>query len=306
MDLDRITSPLPIQHRLTPRAGCDLVIALDTLVAGVHFLTDTPAADVGYKALAVNLSDLAAMGAQPARASLAFVLSEQADAWLSDFFAGFTPLAKRYAVTLGAIDVEHGPLSTSVHIEGFVPHAGAMRRSGAQPDDAVFVTGTLGDAGLALLERTGRAAVPDRYLDALHRRLNRPAPRVAEGLALRDVASAAIDVSDGLVADLGHIAAASGVGFRISLDKLPLSRALEDSTETERAWSLALSAGDDYELCFTVPPDQVPALERCSREIGTRVTHIGYADRERGVRCLGPDGSLYTGESGYTHFGPAE
>lgn len=233
---------------------------------------------------------------------MAFVLNEPADAWLSDFFSGVTPLAERFAVGLGDIDIERGPLSVSVHVEGYVPHAGAMRRSGARPDDAVFVTGTLGDAGLALLEQTGRAVVADRYVDVLHRRLDRPAPRVVEGLALRDIASAAIDVSDGLVADLGHVAEASGVGFRIRLDKLPLSRALEDSTETEQAWSLAVSAGDDYELCFCLPAEHAPVLEQRAREIGTRVTHIGYADRGRGVRCVRPDGSLYTGKSGYAHF----
>lgn len=303
MDIEGTTSALPRRQWLTPPTGCDLVIALDTLIAGVHFLPDTPAADVGYKALAVNLSDMAAMGAEPVRASIAFVLSERGDAWVRGFFAGFTPLAQRFDMGIGDIDIEHGPLSVSVHIEGFVPHGGAVRRSGARPDDAVYVTGTLGDAGLALLERTGRATVADRYVDTLHRRLDRPAPRVVEGLALRGMVSAAIDISDGLLSDLGHVAKASNVGFRIWLDKLPLSRALEQSVAPEQAWSLAVSAGDDYELCFTLPVEHALSLHGRAWGLGTRVTHIGYAEHGRGVQCFQPDGSLYTGQAGYLHFG---
>ncbi|MBS0558302.1 MAG: thiamine-phosphate kinase [Proteobacteria bacterium] len=228
-------------------AGHALAVSTDTLVADVHFPLEAAAFDVGWKALAVNLSDLAAMGAEPAWATLALTLPAADAAWVDGFAEGFAALARQHRVALIGGDTTQGPLSITVTIQGFVRADVALRRSGARVGDAVFVSGTLGDAAAALRKTQSGSACDPRLLDRLHR----PTPRVGLGMALRGRASACIDVSDGLVADLGHICAASGAGAQIDADALPASTALREVFDAPTRRGFQLAGGDDYELCFT-------------------------------------------------------
>lgn len=272
---------------LTPPVGQALAVTVDSLLAGVHFPLDTPPAEVGYKALAVSLSDLAAMGAEPAWATLAISLPGDDEDWLTAFSAGFFALAARHRVQLVGGDTTCGPLTISVQLHGFVPPAAALTRSGAQPGDHIFVTGSLGDAGAGLAIAQGRLDLKGPPAEALLHRLWRPQPRIDAGLALRGVASAAIDVSDGLAQDLGHILAASGVGAELAVDALPLSDALL-ACGIEHPWRLAASAGDDYELCFTAPANAEPAL---ADALDCPLARIGRITAEPGERWLAADGT---------------
>lgn len=279
--------------------GAELVAATDTLTAGVHFPVDTAPDAIGHKALAVNLSDLAAMGSEPAWAMLALTLPEADEAWLGEFARGFLALAGRHRVALVGGDTTRGPLSITVQALGWVPRGSALRRAGAHPGDHLYVTGTLGDAALALEGLRGTRRVPRAVLAALRRRLDRPEPRIGAGLALRGVASAAIDVSDGLLADAGHLARAGGVGITVWPQALPRSADYRTASNGEEDWEAALSGGDDYELCFSVPPGREEAL----RALGCPVTRIGVVEAGSGVRCLRRDGSpLHPTQVGYTHF----
>jgi len=284
-------------------ADHELVVAIDTLVAGVHFPIDTCAADIGYKALAVNLSDLAAMGADPAWATLALTLPESDAAWLEAFAGGFFELADAWDVSLIGGDTTHGPLTVTVQIAGHVPAGQALRRSGARAGDEVWVTGTLGDAALALSHWEGGARLSADALEQALRRLNRPMPRLREGLALRSVAHAAIDISDGLGADLGHILEASGVGATLQLEALPLSRSVRDQFGSGADWRLPLAGGDDYELCFTAPPDKRSKIVACFEALATPCTCIGSIEALPGLRCVTPEGTRIALDSlGYDHF----
>ena len=283
-------------------AGAELVVCMDTLVAGVHFTGATPAAAIGHKALAVNLSDLAAMGAEPAWATLALTLPEHHPVWLADFARGFFALADHYHVQLVGGDTTHGPLSVTVQAHGFIRNGKALRRQGAQPGDRIYVTGTLGDAGLALQLR-------DVANDGLRKRLDYPQPRIEAGLALRKCASAVIDVSDGLLADLGHLLERDELGARIDIDALPHSAAFLDAIDQPGPgphppyYELPLSAGDDYELCFTVPPPHCALVEQRLGMLSCGCTAIGVIEQQPGVRCHYRDGSDYTPAShGYLHF----
>ncbi len=283
--------------------GQELAVSIDTLVAGVHFLPDCDPQSLGHKALAVSLSDLAAMGAEPAWATLALTLPadlprDRPD-WLPGFCRGLDGLARAHGVALVGGDTTSGPLALSIQVHGLVPSGQAVRRSGAAPGDLVCVSGTLGDAGLALRGVLAGASVPE----PLRRRLDWPQPRVALGLALRGLATAMIDCSDGLAADLGHILAASGAsgaGAELDLAALPLSAEVAAIGD----WSLPLASGDDYELCFTLPPTQVQALTGLAEAGGVPVTVIGRIEPAPGLRLRRPDGTLHTlGRSGYDHFG---
>ena len=282
-------------------AGHDLVVSIDTLNEGVHFAPGVVARDLAHKALAVSLSDLAAMGADPAWATLALSLPKREEAWLAGFVDGLSALAGEYGVALVGGDTTRGPLSVTLQLHGHVPPGQALCRNGARPGDHVFVTGTLGDAALALeLRRSGSE------VSALCRRLDRPAPRGRVGRALRGIASAAIDLSDGLLADLGHVLTASGVGARIDLAALPRSPAFKEAMAgrpDEAAWPFMTAAGDDYELCFTVPPDRLPALEEVVRGWAVSVTRIGEIVDGAGLSCRRADGSEYRPRRvGYDHF----
>lgn len=277
-----------------------LVVAMDTLNAGVHFPAETAASDIGWKSLAVNLSDLAAMGAQPAWCTLSLSLSlpEAEAAWLDAFLDGFFELADRHGIALVGGDTTRGPLSICATVHGFVDADRALRRDGAKPGDDLWVSGTLGDAAGALaLWRDGKEAVA-----ALRARLDRPVPRVSLGLALAGIANSAIDVSDGLIADVGHICAQSGVGAEIEIERLPASEALRAAFDEDARRSLQSGGGDDYELCFSAPLEAREAVENAARESGTPVARIGRAIAGSGVRALLDGREWKPSSSGYTHF----
>ena len=290
---------------LIPPAGQHLVVTMDTLVADVHFLAATDPEAIGYKALAVNLSDLAAMGAVPAWATLALTLPKADEGWLEGFCRGLFALADHYGVQLVGGDTTHGPTTViTIQVHGFVAPGLALRRDGAKAGDAIYVTGAPGDAGLALATVFGKAAVPPEYRSYVQRRLERPEPRLAEGVALLGIASAAIDVSDGLAQDLGHILERSGIGARLEVDRLPLSPALVASLDLDAAIVTALAGGDDYELCFTAPPERTSQLEAVAAGWDCRCTRIGVITAEPGLQLVHADGSAFhLDRSGYDHFG---
>jgi len=281
-----------------------LVVTMDTLNAGVHFLMDTPAADIGWKALAVNLSDLAAMGAEPAWCTLSLSLPEADPLWLDGFLDGFLALAQAHGVALVGGDTTRGPLSIAVTVHGLVEPGAALRRDGARAGDDVWVTGTLGDAAAALECRQRGASPCDLALSA---RLHRPSPRVATGRALAKLAAhAAIDLSDGLVADLAHICRASAVAAEVWLPLLPMSpelAALHANPDT--CWCWQTSGGDDYELCFTAPADGRDALQARLESTGTSITRIGriIESEVHSVHLLTREGGHWQPpRAGFVHF----
>lgn len=279
--------------------GHDLVVATDALNVGVHFPRDTTAADVGWKTLAVNLSDLAAMGARPAWCTLALSMPQPDAAWLDGFLDGFAALAARHDVALVGGDTTRGPLSACVTVHGFVPRGAALRRDAARDGDDVWVTGTLGDAAAALAQlQAGGVADPD-----LRRRLDRPEPRVAFAQALAGIAHACIDLSDGLLQDLGHVCAASGVGARVDVDALPASPALAARSSGDTRRGEQACGGDDYELCFTAPADAAQAVHGAAARGGLAVTRVGRIVAAAGVVAHRADGSAWRApRSGYAHF----
>ena len=274
--------------------GLELAISVDTLIPDVHFPGNMKPSDIGYRSLAVNLSDLAAMGAVPAWATLALTLPESNEAWLRAFASGFFTLADEFDVQLIGGDTTRGPLSITVQVHGFLLKDKRLTRSGARPGDVIGLTGNLGDAagGLALWEST------DKNHALLKQHLARPKPRIDAGKTLLELASSAIDISDGLLADLGHILESSHVGASIMVADLPLSLALCDAVGLDQARDFALTGGDDYELCFTLPADKISVL----REI-IDFHLIGVIEQQQGLRCQLPDGSSYVAQqSGYQHF----
>lgn len=286
-------------------AGLELVVCTDTLVSGVHFPEATSAYDIGWKALAVNLSDLAAMGATPAWATMALTLPSADADFVAGFADGFAALASAHDVALVGGDTTRGPLTISVTAHGFVPAGQGLRRGGARVGDLVFASGRLGDAAAALQglglgnpETSHAAALLDPIL---LERLNRPHPRVACGLALRTLAHACIDVSDGLLADLGHIARASGVAIEIDARQLPTSPALAARFAVHERLPLQLGGGDDYELAFAISPDRVDALNAAMAKIDCPVTCIGRVLAGDGVHVVGADTQLIP-RGGWEHF----
>ncbi len=287
-------------------AGMQLAVSTDLLVEGTHFLADTDPGRLGHKSLAVNLSDMAAMGAAPRWFTLALALPSADDRWLGAFAGGMHALADAHSIELVGGDTTRGPLSICVTIFGEVPAGQALRRDGAGVGDDVWVSGTLGDAaiGLALLTG-GRVPAPSAVaVQACVQRLEAPQPRVALGIALRGVASAAIDISDGFAADLGHILERSGVGACIEFDRLPVSAALAQSTGDEAVRAALLGGGDDYELCFTAPATASAAVERAAGLAGVRVTRVGRIVAGGGLAVVGPAGQvLPPSRAGFDHFG---
>ncbi len=284
-------------------ADRQLVAAVDSLVEGVHFAPGAPAASVGHRALAVNLSDVAAMGAEPAWALLALTLPKAEERWLEEFACGFAALAREFRVALVGGDTTRGPLTISVEILGTVERGSALRRSGGSAGDVLLVSGTPGDAAAGLALEESRLAVADPRIDReLRDRLLYPTPRVALGRRLRDYASACIDISDGMLADAGRLSAASGCGAVLDYDQLPLSKALVDAVGLTRAREFALTGGDDYELLFSVPPQRLDSLLRdvpperwMYRRVGTLVSAAGAVVEH--------DGSVIEfSHSGFDHF----
>lgn len=281
----------------------DLVAAVDTLVAGRHFPHDCAPRSIGHRALAVNLSDMAAMGATPAWATLSLTLPSAAAAWLESFAAGFFELAEAHGVSLVGGDTTAGPLTISVQILGHVARGTALRRSGARAGDRLAVTGTLGDSGAALALATGRLTTHDvAAAAAVMRRFDFPSPRVLFGAAARGLASAAMDLSDGLVGDLPKLAAASALAAEVDVERLPLSAALQTLVPLSQAEEWALAAGDDYELLLAVPPQHWRALCETARRLDLNLTSIGELRPGNGVRWTKSGAAFAVPARGYDHF----
>ncbi len=282
--------------------GCELVAALDTLVAGVHFPHGCPAASIGHRALAVNLSDLAAMGARPAWALLALTLPSLEEQWLEEFTAGFAALARAHDVALVGGDTTYGPLCVSVQVLGHVPKSAALLRSGGRAGDLLFVSGTPGDSAAGLAIEQGRLSVPEDSRQYLRDRFLYPAPRVALGQALRGHASACIDVSDGLLGDAGKLARASGCGLELELLSVPVSEQLVVAVGEDRARELALTGGEDFELCFSVPPGREAALRHNVPPERWGYCCIGTLSEAAGSVVKRGGDVIEFSHSGYDHF----
>jgi thiamine-monophosphate kinase len=280
-------------------AGKQLVIAADTINRGIHFPDNTAPADIGWKALAVNLSDLASMGAEPAWCTLSLSLPTGDAAWVDAFLDGFLELAALHRVALIGGDTTRGPLSVSVTVHGFVEPGRALLRSGAREGDDVWVTGTLGEATAALTQWQAGAIVDP----VLRLRLDRPTPRLAAAARIAAIAHACIDVSDGLLADLQHICVASRVGAEVELDALPALPELVGAFETQRRHAIQATGGDDYELCFTTPSSSRDEVARITVETNTPITRIGRIVAGQGTRALRSDGREWLPPSaGFVHF----
>lgn len=283
--------------------GFELLTTVDTLVADVHFFAATAPELVGYKCLAVNLSDLAAMAARPSWYTLSITLPKVDETWLAGFSRGMFELARQYNLALVGGDTVRGPLSMTVQACGVVEQGKALRRSGAKPGDKIYVTGCLGDARLALEFLKKETDITEPYRKLVCDKLHRPTARIAHGLLLCGVASAAIDISDGMVADLSHILECSDVGAELALDDIPLSEAMRASGSALKGQHRALYGGDDYELCFTVPLDKEEAMLAQMKAHGLAVFCIGKIVTEKGVRGRSANGQLADLKiSGYDHF----
>lgn len=288
---------------LAPRPGMELAVSTDMLLAGRHFLADDAPEQLGHKVLAVNLSDLAAMGAKPRWALLGLALPKADDDWLAAFSRGFFALADRYGVELIGGDTTRGPLGFCVTLLGEVEAGRALTRAGAQPGDDIWVSGELGGAALGLAHIQGDLQLMPEEAAACLMRLHTPQPRVALGRALLGVASASIDISDGLLADLGHILKRSGVAAEVDFQRLPAHPAVAARLSQPLAQRCLLAGGDDYELCFTAPPDRAEAVKAAARTAGVAVTRIGRIRAGKGLMLLGADGvPMPIVERGYDHF----
>jgi len=276
--------------------GQHLVAATDTLNAGTHFPDDTAPFDIGYKCLAVNLSDLASMGAIPRWALLSLSLPKADPEWVRSFTAGFMSLARKHGVALVGGDTTSGPLSVSLTALGEIEPGRQLQRNGACPGDLLVVSGNIGGAARVLeLLQSGRLDVERTLLD-------RPQPRLALGRALVGFASACIDVSDGLLADLGHVLKASGYGARVEVGKLPAAVELAELGD-ESKWNCQLSGGDDYELLFTLPKHHQAMVSTWSEQLGLEISIIGAIEHDQGIRCVRPDGTAFQPrDTGFEHF----
>jgi thiamine-monophosphate kinase len=284
--------------------GEDLAVSTDMLIAGRHFHRDADPAKLGHKALAVNLSDMAAMGATPRWATLAIALPEANEVWLEAFAGGFLQLAERHAVDLVGGDTTRGPLTLCVQIMGEVPRGMALRRDGAKPGDEIWVSGQLGDAAL-ILAHLDHSIVLDPHEVAMYApRLHEPTPRLALGRALLGVAHSCVDVSDGLAADLGHILERSQVAAVVQLGRVPRSRLVERKLPATVALRAMLAGGDDYELCFTAAPERHAEVIEIGKRLGVAVTSVGRIEEGAGLTVLDESGEpTDIGVAGWDHFG---
>lgn len=283
--------------------GLSLAITTDTLVNGVHFPIDTPPEAVAHKALAVNLSDLAAMGAEPAWFSLSLSLPDVDENWLEAFSRSLFELSQYYSIQLIGGDTVQGPMAITITAQGFVPNDGPLTRSGAKPGDLIYVTGSLGDAGVGLDIHQGKRTANEQCANFLINRLHYPAPRLLAGTALRRIASSCIDLSDGVAKDIQHIIKRSDCGARIQVDKLPLSIALKEAVDAQEAYSYALSAGDDYELMFTVSEENKGTLDIALANANISATCIGHITGAKGKLELRFEDEAYEPlRSGFEHF----
>ncbi|MFQ3264272.1 MAG: thiamine-monophosphate kinase [Colwellia sp.] len=287
---------------LAPILNQNIVVTTDTLVAGVHFPFETSPRAIGHKAVAVNLSDIAAMGAKPSWLSLAITLPDIDEAWLLEFCEGVFELCDFYNVELIGGDTTQGPLSITITAQGLTPEGSYLSRSGAKSGDWLYVTGELGDAALALQQITGKVDLEPQFIDVIRNKLDYPKPRVLAGQTLRQYASSAIDLSDGLISDLGHICQASNVGANVVLDALPLSTIMRDSLLADDAITLALSGGDDYELLFTVSEDNKVGMETAMLHAGTPVTCIGQLNASHTISTTLNNKPIPINTAGFEHF----
>ncbi len=273
---------------LSPRPGHQLALSTDMLVEGRHFLSTVDPARLGHKSLAVNLSDLAACGAEPRAFLLSLSMPRADEAWLAGFSQGLLALADAHRCELVGGDTTQGPLNISITVIGDVPHGQALLRSGARHGDDIYVSGTVGDARLALEAFRGRLSLPESVLQSCRQRMEQPSPRVALGMALRGVATAAADISDGLLGDLGHILQQSGVGARLQVEVCEQLLACRNEIVLPQTWlrTCTLSGGDDYELVFTASPAQRDAVEHASRLCRTPVTRIGRIVDAAGIELV--------------------
>jgi len=294
---------------LQPAPGTQMAISCDMLIEGQHFFADVDPAKLGHKALAVNLSDLAACGAKPLAFTLALALPHADEAWLAAFARGLFALADAHNCELIGGDTTRGPLNICITVFGEVPvvdgRSQALLRSGARPGDDLYASGTLGDARLALLALQGQLDVPGEALQVARVRLEQPTPRVALGLALRGIASAAIDLSDGLLGDLGHVLTASGCGATVDTAAAAglLRGDLARHLGAEQRLSLVLAGGDDYELLFTAPESARAAVQGASQMADTPVARIGRIDAGTGLRLIDAEGRPVSGHfASFDHF----
>ena len=288
---------------LQPRAGHELAISTDMLVEGRHFFQQADANALGHKSLAVNLSDLAAMGAQPLAFTLSLALPSIDENWLSAFSNGLFALAEQHNIALIGGDTTKGPLTISITIFGEIPTGKALRRNQAQVGDDIWVSGTLGDARLALSAMQSKLTLEATALNQAAQHLHRPTPRNALGLALRDIAHAAIDVSDGLLGDLQHVLKQSNVGATLQADDLPLGEILKSTQTHNVCHEFAMNGGDDYELCFTAPAAKREAVQHAAAMSNTVVTRIGQITAARELKIVNAAGvALAISSNSYDHF----
>ena len=287
---------------LIPPIGKHLAVSMDTLVAGTHFPEGMAARHIATRALATALSDLAAMGAEPLWFTLGLTLPKADNEWVSEFCEGLLHFADTHNCALVGGDITRGPLTITVQVHGATAPNKALRRSGAKPDDIIYVTGSLGDGAAALAVLQQKFTVRRSSQDYLQQRFYRPTPRLIEGQLLVDIASAAIDISDGLHADLGHICDASGVGAMVNVNRLPMSDHWRSSVSLDKALDWAVSGGDDYELCFTVPRDKISTLEDWVRQGRLQATAIGKITASTGIFMVNNGKTLEFDVEGYKHF----
>jgi thiamine-monophosphate kinase len=287
---------------ISPTERQNIAVTTDTLVAGVHFPHDTEPRAIGHKAVAVNLSDLAAMGAEPAWISIAITLPEIDEEWVGEFCAGVFELCEYYNVQLVGGDTTQGPLCITITAQGLTPFNKHISRSGAKAGDWLYVTGEIGDAALALQHHYGKIELSKDALDIVNQRLNYPKPRVLAGQALREYASSAIDLSDGLLSDLEHIRKASNIGVNIVLEDLPISNVLYDALGQQAAIELALNGGDDYELLFTVSADHKVGMETALANVGITVTCIGQLNATGKITTTLNSQVTNINAEGFEHF----
>jgi thiamine-monophosphate kinase len=283
--------------------GMDLAVSTDTMVSGTHFFPDVDPENLGHKALAVNLSDMAAMGAMPYWAMLALTLPSVDHTWLAAFAKGFFDLAEEHGVSLVGGDTTRGPLALTVTIMGEVPAGASLRRSGAKAGNDIWVSGRIGDAALAVAHRHGRLRLSaPEYREAVMR-LYEPTPRVGLGQALRGLATSAIDISDGLLADLTHICRLSKVGAKVEIAALPVSEIGAKHMGSEAGLAAIAAGGDDYELCFTANPNSRDSIEDLTDMLGVPLTRIGQVHKGKGVSLLGAGGKqVQVDGRGFDHF----
>lgn len=288
---------------LRPTAGMELAVTTDMLLVGRHFLVDADPHLLGHKALAVNLSDLAAMGATPRWATLALALPQADEDWLEAFSRGFLELAARFAVDLVGGDTTRGPLNISVTLLGEVPAGQALRRDGARVGDDIWVSGQLGGAALGLCHLQAEVSLDPEEARSCLARLHGPQPRVDLGLALRGLARGGIDISDGFAADLGHVLARSGVGAEVLCSRLPAHAAVLARLDDALARQCLLAGGDDYELCFTAPAGSRQEVHAAATRAGVGVRRVGRITMAPGLRILDDAGrALDLASPGYDHF----